>query len=248
MDARALAADPGAASPPLYGLVLAGGRSARMGSDKAALDYHGRPQAAHACGLLAPFCARVFVSCRADQACDPALAGLPQLHDAQEGLGPLGGILTAFAAHPQAAWLVVACDLPHLDAATLAHLVARRDPSRLATAFAGPLRAGDRSRADRPHGRARGAAPGGTAAPRPPPYDGPESLGPGGELPEPLCAIYEPGMRARLAELMAQGVDCPRKAIIRSSSLVLAPPSLKALENANTPEDRRRALDGLSGG
>ena len=39
------------------------------------------------------------------------------------------------AARPDAAWLVAACDLPHLDAPTLAALVAGRDPGRVATAY-----------------------------------------------------------------------------------------------------------------
>ena len=37
---------------PLYGLVLAGGRSSRMQRDKAALDYHGRTQLEWAMSLV----------------------------------------------------------------------------------------------------------------------------------------------------------------------------------------------------
>jgi len=49
--------------------------------------------------------------------------------------GPIAGILAAQAAQPDAAWLVVACDLPLLDATTLDELLAARDAHRLATAF-----------------------------------------------------------------------------------------------------------------
>lgn len=127
-----------AAAAPLYGLVLGGGRSERMGTDKAALAYHGKPQTRRGLDLLAPFCAQAFVSCRAEQAGDAAFAGLPQVHDTFLGLGPLGGILSALRAHPGAAFLVIACDLPFLDAATLEALVRGRDPLRVATAFSGP--------------------------------------------------------------------------------------------------------------
>ena len=127
-----------AQAAPLYGLVLGGGRSERMGTDKAALAYHGRPQTQLGLDLLGPFCAQTFVSCRAEQAAEPAFAGLPQIHDTFLGLGPLGGILSALRAHPGAAFLVIACDLPFLDAATLKALAAGRDPLRVATAFAGP--------------------------------------------------------------------------------------------------------------
>ncbi|HNR21552.1 MAG TPA: NTP transferase domain-containing protein [Steroidobacteraceae bacterium] len=123
------------AAAPLHGLVLTGGRSTRMKRDKAALAYHGETQLEHAWRLLAPHVARRFVSVRADQRHDPLRAGYPQIIDSIADAGPAAGILAAFEAHPDAAWLVLACDLPHLDARTLGHLVAQRDPTRPATAY-----------------------------------------------------------------------------------------------------------------
>ena len=122
-------------SAPLYGLVLAGGRSSRMGQDKAALRVGGRSQLEHATALLAPHVARVFVSVRRDQRADPLRAGFEQIEDSREDLGPIAGIIAAQERFPQSAWLVLACDLPLLDAATLAFLVNARAPERLATAF-----------------------------------------------------------------------------------------------------------------
>lgn len=123
-------------SAPLHGLVLAGGRSSRMGRDKAALEYAGRSQLGRAFALLDPLVSRCFVSVRADQQHDPLRARFPQIVDAAPGVeGPAAGILSALRAHPQSAWLVLACDLPFLDAGTLQHLIARRDPTRTATAF-----------------------------------------------------------------------------------------------------------------
>lgn len=120
---------------PLHGLVLAGGRSTRMGRDKAALAYHGRSQLEAAWALLAPRVERCFVSVRPDQVAEPTRAGHPQIVDGAEGVGPAAGLLAAHRAHPEAAWVVLACDLPFLDAATLDRLLAGRDPARLATAF-----------------------------------------------------------------------------------------------------------------
>jgi molybdopterin-guanine dinucleotide biosynthesis protein A len=120
----------------LYGLVLAGGHSSRMREDKAALTIHRRPQLELAFELLNPFVSRVFVSVREDQRNDPLRAAFPQIVDGPGVRGPLAGIMAAQAAHLQAAWLVVACDLPLLDSTTLAHLLAERDEGRLATAFA----------------------------------------------------------------------------------------------------------------
>lgn len=195
------------AAAPLYGLVLAGGRSRRMGADKAALAYHGKPQVDHVLDLLAPRCERTFVSCREDQGGLPELAGKPRIHDAFFDMGPLGGILSALQAHREAAWLVVACDLPFLDGPTLDALIAGRDPLLAATAFEG------------------------------------EQEG----LPEPVCALYEPMAFEQFLALTAEGIRCPRKALIRSS-IRLLPPRIRALRNVNLPEEYRQALAALAGG
>jgi molybdopterin-guanine dinucleotide biosynthesis protein A len=122
-------------SAPLYGLVLAGGRSTRMQRDKATLSYQGRSQLERAVELVRPLVVRAFVSVRADQVSEPSRARFERIVDRHEGLGPIAGIAAAQAEHPDAAWLVLACDLPLLDAATLAHLVWARRPERLATAY-----------------------------------------------------------------------------------------------------------------
>ncbi|WP_205013008.1 NTP transferase domain-containing protein [Hymenobacter nivis] len=127
-----------AAVPVLRGLVLAGGRSERMRTDKGALHYHGAAdQRQHTAALLHEFCADVRVSVRPDQA-DELPAGLVPLPDTFAGLGPLGGLLSAFRADPNAAWLVLACDLPLLTRTTLEFLVGNRQPARFATALQSP--------------------------------------------------------------------------------------------------------------
>ncbi len=123
--------------PPLHGLVLAGGLSTRMRRDKGLLEYHGEAQREYAAGLLARYCRHVYLSCRPDQAGEPG-GNFPRLPDTFTGLGPKGGILSALRHGPDAAWLVVACDLPLLDDKTLGFLVSHRDPSRVATAFLDP--------------------------------------------------------------------------------------------------------------
>ena len=82
-------------SAPVYGLLLAGGRSTRMQRDKAALEYHGRSQLAHAYERLAAAVERAFVSVRPDQVDDPVRRPYPQVVDQRAGLGPLAGILAA---------------------------------------------------------------------------------------------------------------------------------------------------------
>jgi molybdopterin-guanine dinucleotide biosynthesis protein A len=119
----------------VYGLVLSGGASRRMQHDKALIDYHGQPQLLWTYRLLSSVLQRVFISVRADQRDEPVRRDLPQIVDAFDDAGPAAGILSAQALYPKAAWLVVACDLPRLDAETLQHLLRARDPQREATAF-----------------------------------------------------------------------------------------------------------------
>ena len=123
------------ADVPLYGLILAGGLSSRMQRDKAALLYRGKSALDRAYELAERHVRRVFVSVRAAQTADPTRSGRPLVVDSMEGEGPIVGIRSALAAHPQAAWLVLACDLPFLSDAALTQLLSERDVSRLATAF-----------------------------------------------------------------------------------------------------------------
>lgn len=121
--------------PPLLGLVLAGGQSTRMGTDKGLLTYHDRPQREHVYDLLSGVCDDVFLSVNAAQAAGLRGSSFQLVEDTFLELGPLGGILSAFRQRPDAAWLSVACDLPLLTEASLRQLVEGRNASKLATAF-----------------------------------------------------------------------------------------------------------------
>jgi molybdenum cofactor guanylyltransferase len=122
-------------APDLYGLVLTGGRSRRMQRDKAALEYAGKSQLVRAMELLTPLVTRCFVSVRPDQLSDPQRSAHDTITDIKPDLGPMGGIHAALHSYPDHAWLILACDLPFLDRATLQHLIARRASARVATAY-----------------------------------------------------------------------------------------------------------------
>jgi len=119
----------------LSGLVLSGGYSKRMRQDKAALRVDGETQLARAVRLLQTVCTDVFVSVRPDQIADPVRAAYPHVVDELDNVGPAAGILAAFAHRPDNAWLVLAVDLPLLNAETLAHLVRSRATDQMATAY-----------------------------------------------------------------------------------------------------------------
>ncbi len=129
---------PGADAPELRGLVLAGGHSARLGRDKAALEVGGQALLERAVTTLGRVVTEICVAVRPDQASDSLRGRFSLLLDVAEGIGPAAGILAAHRAFPAAAWLVVACDMPHVTTELLAELVSRRDATRPATAFRAP--------------------------------------------------------------------------------------------------------------
>jgi len=65
------------------------------------------------------------------------------------------------------------------------------------------------------------------------------------DLPEPLCAIWEPAAAAALAEYQAGGGHCPRKFLIRHAVPLLEPLDRRALDNVNTPEEYAQATAAL---
>ncbi|HEY2677466.1 MAG TPA: NTP transferase domain-containing protein, partial [Steroidobacteraceae bacterium] len=119
----------------IYGLILAGGASSRMHRDKAALMYQGRHQLDRALDLASRHTSKVFVSVRKGQSADPLRASRPLIVDSVAGEGPIVGIRSALAAHPEVAWLVLACDLPYLSDAALQRLLRERDAKAFATAY-----------------------------------------------------------------------------------------------------------------
>ena len=188
---------------PLFGLVLAGGESRRMGRDKATLRRAGQTQLAFAMQLLDEFTERAFVSTRASQD-DPERRRFEQIVDRYEGLGPIAGILSAMDEYPDVDWLVLACDLPNIDARTLSNLVTGRSADKPFTAYISS-------------------------------HDG---------LPEPLCAIYRAASAEIVKGFVADGVNCPRKILIRSDTLLLEQPNPRALDNINTPDELRQSILG----
>ena len=124
-------------APVLKGLVLSGGRSRRMGEDKARLRYGShKAQATRCLELLQEVCSSVYLSTRFADHRELLPEGMELVLDRFVDFGPVGGILSAMTLDASAGWLVVACDLPFLDTKTLRYLVDHRQVDHLATAFA----------------------------------------------------------------------------------------------------------------
>lgn len=121
----------------IYGLVLSGGKSTRMGQDKGLLSYHGKPQREHLHQILSTVCDKTFMSIRKEQESEIG-NDIQVIIDEDEFRGPYNGLLSAHKRYPGVAWLVLACDLPLIDTKLLKELITARNNKRhhLATAFA----------------------------------------------------------------------------------------------------------------
>jgi molybdenum cofactor guanylyltransferase len=110
------------------GFILAGGRSSRMGRDKALLEIDGVSMLDRAVGLVSS--AGISVAVLGSQAeFDRQRLRVPVVADEWPGMGPLGGIATALH-QTQAAWnLIIACDMPYLTADWLRFLLQRAKAS-----------------------------------------------------------------------------------------------------------------------
>jgi len=117
------------------GYVLVGGRSSRMGCDKALLPFHGRALAQVVARHVAQAAgSAVLVGARERY----RGLGYPLIPDDFPGEGPLGGILTALR-HTAAEWnLVAACDMPGLASGFLEDLLAAAEVNQASTVPMGP--------------------------------------------------------------------------------------------------------------
>lgn len=104
------------------GAVLTGGASSRMGRNKALIEIAGTPMARRVAAALVDGGCTDVVLVGGDPA-ELAPLRLPHVADRHPGAGPLGGVRTAIAHADPVDVVVAACDLPRLDAATIAALV-----------------------------------------------------------------------------------------------------------------------------
>lgn len=97
------------------GYLLAGGRSSRMGRDKALLQLHGKPLVLHAVTKLQRFCADVHILSSREELRTFA----PLVQDLHDACGPMGGLEAAFQHSPHDWNLFMPVDMPFLPSTFL---------------------------------------------------------------------------------------------------------------------------------
>jgi molybdopterin-guanine dinucleotide biosynthesis protein A len=94
-------------------IVMAGGDSSRMGTDKSTLLFNGKPMVEHVCEQLRGTFRQILIS--ANEAEKLTFLGLEIIPDRTPGQGPLMGIASALEASANELNFVVACDIPGID-------------------------------------------------------------------------------------------------------------------------------------
>jgi len=112
---------------PVWGCVLIGGRSSRMGQPKHLLtDRHGMTWLERTVHLLQPLVTDLVLSGKGEV--PESMQDLIRLPDIPGVAGPLSGILAAMRRYPSVSWLLVACDMPDIKEDAVRWLLSRRRP------------------------------------------------------------------------------------------------------------------------
>ena len=111
----------------LNGAILIGGDSRRYGRPKHLVETDGKTWLERTVEVVKPFVHEIVVVGKGDL--PPNCQHLPRLWDVPDMAGPVAGIRSIFRWDPLRSWLVLPCDLVHLNAAAIEWLIARRHMS-----------------------------------------------------------------------------------------------------------------------
>jgi len=218
---------------PVYGCILIGGRSTRMGTPKHLLARGGRTWIEQTADLLRPMVERVAVV-GAGQVPE-GISDIIRLPDVPDAEGPMAGLVAAMRWAPRASWLVAACDLPNLSSGAIEWLLSTRAPGVWATLPRLPENAGNVGRgAPRLSGGRCSLSRESRGAPRP---TLPENAGV-----EPLLAHYDFRAHGPLEALAAEKQFSLSALAGHPKVVSPEPPAdmLSAWRNVNTPNDLDR--------
>ena len=119
------------AAEPLYGCVLIGGESRRMGQPKHLIETDGKTWLARTIEYMEQTVSQVVISGEGEVPAE--LSDYVRLPDAPGARGPMSGLLSMMRWAPRASWLVAACDMPDLTAEAFGWLASTRTPGKWAT-------------------------------------------------------------------------------------------------------------------
>jgi molybdopterin-guanine dinucleotide biosynthesis protein A len=107
------------------GVILAGGKSTRYGSNKALAEVHGTKLIERVVQTLEPLFERLLLVTNTPH--EYSYLELPMVEDIIKGLGPIGGIHTGLETISDEAGFFVACDMPYLNENLLHYMVTLKE-------------------------------------------------------------------------------------------------------------------------
>ena len=96
----------------LTGILLCGGKSLRMGTDKALLELKSMPMVTYPLKIMQQFCSEILISVN-DRRLD--FLGYPTIRDQIQDIGPMGGLQACLKYSTNNLNLVLACDMPLIN-------------------------------------------------------------------------------------------------------------------------------------
>jgi molybdopterin-guanine dinucleotide biosynthesis protein A len=112
-------------------ILLAGGKSQRMGTDKGSLHLNGKTFVKHICDALHPIVGSNILIVSANKEYD--VLGFSRIEDIVENKGPVGGLYTALAASKTKINLVLSIDVPMVSTELLQWLMESHDETYMVT-------------------------------------------------------------------------------------------------------------------
>jgi len=106
----------------LTGIILAGGKSSRMGKDKGLCEFNGKALVAYAIETLKPLCGKLIISANHFPEKYEQFE-VPVIGDEIKNIGPMGGIYTCLKHSTTRHNLVLSCDTPFVGTILLKHLL-----------------------------------------------------------------------------------------------------------------------------
>ena len=106
--------------PELGLIILAGGKSSRMGQDKGLMDYEGKPMILHVINALQKISKNIVIIANNEEY---AQFGFPTYNDIYKETGPIGGIFTALTHSDFDQNLIISCDSPNISHELLSHII-----------------------------------------------------------------------------------------------------------------------------
>ena len=111
----------------LLGVILSGGKSSRMGTDKGLLEYQGKPMVEYSIELLKSYCDELVIS---TNSLDYLEFGYQTIPDLIPDIGPIGGMFSVMTMLKADYYFFVSCDIPHSNNKLVSELLMHKGKAK----------------------------------------------------------------------------------------------------------------------